>query len=327
MTQAPIRVALLGCGTVGSAVARLMNERGELYGAQLGRPLVLTGIAVRNLHAARDLGGVNPDLLTDDAASLVESADVVVEVMGGLEPSKSLMEAAFARGAHVVSANKQLIAHHGISLHKSADRAGVELRYEAAVMAAVPVLRAISESMSGDEIKTISGIVNGSTNYVLDLVSRLGVPFEDAVKQAGELGFLEADPTEDLQGIDAAAKIVILARLAWGIEASMGDVRRQGIADLQDVDFDQARAAGRVIKLVATANATGSARDPRVELSVQPVPLPIDHPLAGVREGNNALMIEAISAGPLFLAGAGAGGDATASAVLSDLLDVSRLVG
>ncbi|UJH70630.1 homoserine dehydrogenase [Ornithinimicrobium sp. INDO-MA30-4] len=326
MTQAPIRVALLGCGTVGSSVARLMSERADLYEARLGRRLVLTGIAVRNLSTQRDLSAANAELLTDDAASVLADADVVIEVMGGLEPAASLMSEAFANGAHVVSANKQLIAHRGAELHEAAANAGVELKYEAAVMAAVPVLRAIGESLPGDEVKTISGIVNGSTNYVLDLVSRLGVPFEDAVRQAGELGFLEADPTEDLQGIDAAAKIVILARTAWRIDASMDDVHLQGIADLSDADFDQAQAAGQVIKLVATANATGSARAPRVELSVRPVPLPIDHPLAGIREGNNALMIETMSAGPLLMTGAGAGGDATASAILGDLMDVARQV-
>ncbi|MBW8171912.1 homoserine dehydrogenase [Ornithinimicrobium sp. Arc0846-15] len=326
MTQAPIRVALLGCGTVGSSVARLMTERAGLYEARLGRPLVLTGIAVRNLSTPRDLSAANAELLTDDAASVVADADVVIEVMGGLEPAASLMNEAFANGAHVVSANKQLIAHRGAELHEAAANAGVELKYEAAVMAAVPVLRAIGESLQGDDVKTISGIVNGSTNYVLDLVSRLGVPFDDAVKQAGELGFLEADPTEDLQGIDAAAKIVILARTAWGIDASMDDVQLQGIADLSDTDFDQAQAVGQVIKLVATANATGSARNPRVELSVRPVPLPIDHPLAGIREGNNALMVETVSAGPLLMTGAGAGGDATASAILGDLMDVARQV-
>lgn len=319
----PLRVALLGAGTVGAAVARLLDERAELYAARLGRPLALVGVAVRDTARARD--GVDSELVTDDAEALVDRADIVVEVMGGLEPARALIERALRRGVPVVTANKQLVAQEGPELHALADEHGAGLHYEAAVMAAVPVMAVVRESLAGDEITAISGIVNGSTNYVLDLVARRGVPFEEAVRQAGELGYLEADPTEDLEGLDAAAKIVILARTAWGVPVTMDDVRRQGITGLTDTDFEQAAAHGSVIKLVASAwRSAAVGGGDRVELAVRPVALPQDDPLAQAREGHNVLIVEARSAGKLRLHGAGAGGDATASAVLGDIMRAAR---
>ncbi|MFK5633247.1 MULTISPECIES: homoserine dehydrogenase [unclassified Ornithinimicrobium] len=322
MSPQPVRVALLGAGTVGAAVARRLDDRAQRYAAQLGRPLELVGVAVRD--ASRDRPGVDPSLLTTDAEALVDRADVVVEVMGGLEPARALIERAMRRGAHVVTANKQLIAQQGDELHALADECGVGLDYEAAVMAAVPVLAVVRESLAGDRITAISGIVNGSTNFVLDMVARRGVPFQDAVRQAGELGYLEADPTEDLEGLDAAAKIVILARTAWGRPVTLADVQRTGINGLTDEDFAHAAAAGQVIKLVASAWCSGSGEDCRVELAVRPVGLPQDDPLAQAREGANVLIIEAESAGRLRLHGAGAGGEETASAVLGDVLRAAR---
>lgn len=322
--MAPVRVALLGAGTVGAAVARLLVSRADLYTQRVGAPVELTGIAVRDLNRPRDLTGVPAGLLTNDAESLVADADVVVEVMGGLQPARGLIELAIAGGADVVTANKQLLAHHGGELEELARRAGRALEFEAAVVAAVPVMRTVRDALAGDEIRSIHGIVNGSTNYVLDTVARLAVPFEEAVRQAGELGYLEADPTEDLEGLDAAAKIVLLARAAWGVEVGMQQVQREGISHLVDADFEQARGTGQVIKLIASAWRSDSGGAPRVELAVRPTPVAADHPLALTREGTNLVIIEAESAGTLRLSGAGAGGDETASAVLGDLINVAR---
>lgn len=315
-----VRVALLGCGTVGAAVARLLHDRADRYAAALGRPLELTGIAVRDLSRPRE--GVDAGLLTTDAETLVAGADVVVELMGGIEPARALIEASLRRGAHVVTANKQLIARQGPALQALADEHGVGLEHEAAVMAAVPVLVVLRESLAGDEITSVRGVVNGSTNYVLDLVAREGVAFAEAVRQAGELGYLEADPAEDLEGWDAAAKAVILARTAFGADVSMADVDRVGISGLTDADFAAAARVGAVIKLVASARRTARG----AQVSVRPLALPAQDPLAAARGGTNVVVVEAVSAGELRLQGPGAGGEETASAVLGDLLRVARRV-
>ncbi|WP_289018545.1 homoserine dehydrogenase [uncultured Ornithinimicrobium sp.] len=322
MTAPPVRIALLGAGTVGAAVARRLVGRADLYERRTGRRFELAGVAVRD--TARPREGIDPSLITDDAETLVDRADVVVEVMGGIQPARALVERALRRGVPVVTANKQLIAQHGPALHALADEHGTSLEYEGAVVAAVPVLSVVREALAGDVVTAISGVVNGSTNFVLDLVARRGVPFEEAVRQAGELGYLEADPTEDLEGLDAAAKIVILARAAWGVPVTLQDVQRRGITDLTDEDFRQAAGAGTVIKLVASAWCRGSAGQRRVEVAVRPVALPQDDPLAQARESANVLIIEAESAGTLRLQGAGAGGDETASAVLGDIVRVVR---
>lgn len=321
-TGSPVRIAVLGAGTVGGAVVRLLRDRSALYAARAGRPLEVVGVAVRDLSRSRD--GVPADLLTPDAEALVDSADVVVELMGGLDPARSLIERAMRRGAQVVTANKQLIAQEGVALEELAVECGVGLDYEAAVMAAIPVMAVVREALAGDVIRSISGVVNGSTNFILDLVARKGVPFEDALRQAGELGYLEADPTEDLEGLDAAAKIVILARTAWGLPVTLDDVRRQGITGLTDEDFHNATGTGRVVKLVASAWRSGSSAAPKVEVAVRPVALPQDDPLAMARGGANVVIIEAESAGTLRLHGAGAGGEETASAVLADVLRAVR---
>ncbi|WP_256842200.1 homoserine dehydrogenase [Ornithinimicrobium cryptoxanthini] len=321
---APVRVALLGAGTVGAAVAKAMVARAELYAQRVGAPLELVGIAVRDLGRPRDLTGILPDLLTDDPGSLVEDVDIVIEVMGGIELSQELITRALGAGADVVTANKQLIAQHGVELEATAERLGRTLVYEAAVVAAVPVLHVVSQALVGDEIRSIHGIVNGSTNYILDTVARLGVPFQEAVQQAGDLGYLEADPTEDLEGLDAAAKIVILARLAWGVDVTLEDVKREGITGLTDQDFEAARGTGQVIKLIASASRSGSSAEPRVEVAVRPTLVSADHPFALTREGMNMVIIDSESAGSLRLSGAGAGGDETASAVLGDLITLAR---
>ncbi len=319
-----LRIGLLGFGTVGSAVARRIASEPQLYAARVGRPLQISGIAVRNSEARRDLGSLRPGLLTTDAEEVVSGADIVVELMGGIEPARSLMIRALGSGTPVVSANKQLIAAHGPELHAAASVGDTTLDYEAAVIAAVPVLRVVRESLAGDTITSISGIVNGSTNYILDMVSRHGLGFAEAVEQAGALGYLEADPTEDLEGLDAAAKIVILARLAWGVDVGMAHVQREGISGLTDADFAAAAGSGQVIKLLASAWASGDPAAPRVELAVRPVSLGADDPLAQTRGGRNAVFIEAEMAGALRLSGAGAGGAETASAVLGDVVNAAR---
>ncbi|MCK0112316.1 homoserine dehydrogenase [Ornithinimicrobium sp. F0845] len=324
MTSTPVRVALLGAGTVGAAVARRLADRAEVFAERVGAPLELTGIAVRDLGRPRDLTGVLPGLLTDDPESLVDGADVVVEVMGGIQPARGLIERALGAGADVVTANKQLLAQHGVEIEALAEREGREVAYEAAVVAAVPVMRTVREALAGDEIRSISGIVNGSTNYVLDMVARLGVPFQDAVQQAGDRGYLEADPTEDLEGLDAAAKIVLLARAAWGVRVGLDDVQREGITGLTDADFEAARGTGQVIKLIASAWSSGAVLDRRVEVAVRPTLVSADHPFGLTREGTNLVIIDAESAGTLRLSGAGAGGDETASAVLGDLVNLAR---
>lgn len=319
----PVRLVLLGAGTVGSAVARRLRDRAERYAAHLGRPLELVGVAVRDLTVPRE--GVDLSLLTTDAEGLVDRADVVVEVMGGIEPARTLLDRALRRGAHVVTANKQLLAQHGEQLSALARERGVALEHEAAVMAAVPVMSVVREALAGDEITSIRGVVNGSTNYVLDLVAREGVAFVDAVRRAGELGYLEADPTEDLDGLDAAAKIVLLARAAWGARVGLADVDRTGITGLSDADFARAAAAGRVVKLVASARPGVDGSPPQV--TVRPEELAGDDPLAQVRGGTNVVVLHAVSAGELRLQGAGAGGNETASAVLADVLRAAGRVG
>lgn len=322
---APVRVALLGAGTVGAAVVRGLYARADLYAERVGAPVELVGIAVRDTARERDLPEPAKALVSGDPEALVarDDVDVVVELMGGVDGTRPLLEAALRRGRPVVSANKQLIAQHGPELHALADEHGAPLLYEAAVMGAIPVLHVVGEALSGDRVTSIHGIMNGSTNYILDLVARLGVPFEKAVAQAGELGYLEADPTEDLEGLDAAAKIVILARCAWGVPVRMEDVQREGISGLTDADFEAARGGGQVIKLIASAWRSGPSR---VEVAVRPVNLAADHPFAQTREGGNAVIIEAESAGTLRLHGAGAGGDETASAVLGDIVSAARAV-
>ncbi|OLT43448.1 hypothetical protein BJF86_01260 [Serinicoccus sp. CNJ-927] len=311
----PLRVALLGGGTVGAAVARALLQHPDRYAARLGRPVELLGVAVRDTRRERE--GIPSALLTDDPGTLAERADVVVEVMGGLEPAGELIGGALRRGVQVVTANKQLIAREGVELRALAQQHGGGLHLEAAVMAAVPVMSVVREALAGDEITRIRGIVNGSTNYVLDLVAREGVPFADAVRQAGELGYLEADPTEDLEGLDAAAKIAILARTAWGVPAPLDEVDVTGISGLTDADFAAAAEQGGVLKLVATAERVPGGR---VRTTVRPEVLPAADPLAQARGGTNVVELDAALAGPVRLVGAGAGGDETASAVLADIV-------
>ncbi len=318
----PLRVALLGCGVVGSSVARLLLSNGHDLAARVGRPLQLVGIAVRRLGRARE--GVPPELFTTDAEDLVTRADVVIEVIGGIEPARSLILRAFEHGASVVTANKALLAQDGPTLYAAADAAGVDLYYEASVAGAIPLLRPMRESLAGDEVTRVLGIVNGTTNYVLDKMDSTGQGFSEAVAQAQALGYAEADPTADVEGFDAAAKAAILASLAFHTRVSAADVHREGITEVSAADVSAAAQMGCVVKLLAICELATGDGGRGVSVRVHPAMIPRTHPLAGVREAFNAVFVEADAAGQLMFYGPGAGGDPTASAVLGDVVAVAR---
>lgn len=310
-----VTIAVLGCGTVGTQVVRLLQERGSDLAARAGAPLRVNAIAVRNLETKRE-GFIDRALLTTDAHAAATGADVVVELIGGIEPARTLVLAALESGATVVTGNKALLAAHGPELYEAAARTGSDLYYEAAVAGAVPVVYAIRESLAGDRIAKILGIVNGTTNYILDEMTTKGLSFEDALSTAQELGYAEADPTADVDGHDAAAKAAILSSLAFHTRVSGADVPVQGIRNITAADIAQAKADGYVIKLLAAAERVGDHYDVRVE----PRLVPVGHPLASVDGAFNAVVIEAEAAGRLMFYGRGAGGAPTASAVLGDVV-------
>jgi homoserine dehydrogenase len=316
----PLRIALLGCGVVGSAVGRLLTQHGDDLAARVGRPLEIAGIAVRRAGRDRSDLGLDPGLFTTDAEELVTRADVVVEVIGGIEPARSLILSAMKHGASVVTANKALLAQDGPTLYAAAQDAGVDLYYEAAVAGAIPLLRPLRESLAGDDVRRVLGIVNGTTNYVLDKMDTTGASFHDAIEQAQALGYAEADPTADVEGFDAAAKAAILASLAFHTRVSGADVHREGITEITAADVAAAKEMDCVVKLLAICERTGDG----VSVRVHPAMIPRSHPLAGVREAFNAVFVEADAAGQLMFYGRGAGGDPTASAVLGDVVAVAR---
>ena len=298
-----VKIALLGAGTVGTQVARLLSEQKEDLAARSGAQLELVGIAVRDVSAPRD-PAVDRSLLTDDPESIIDEADVVIELMGGIEPARSYILRAFAAGASVVTGNKALLAAHGPEL------------YEAAVAGAVPVVYGLRESLAGDRITAVLGIVNGTTNYILDEMTVKGLDFDEALAKAQELGYAEADPTADVDGLDAAAKCAILASLAFHTRVGIDDVHVHGIRSITKADIESAGRSGCVVKLVASAKR----RPEGIELHVGPTLVPLDHPLASVRGAFNAVVIEAEAADRLMFYGPGAGGAPTASAVLSDVV-------
>jgi len=323
----PLKVALLGCGTVGSEVARLIVEQADDLRARVGRPLELVGIAVRRPN--RERPGLDPALFTTDALALVTRPDVdlVIEVIGGLEPARALILAALANGASVVTANKALLAEDGATLYAAAEEHRVDLYFEAAVAGAIPIIRPLRESLVGDEITAVTGIVNGTTNFILDKMDTDGAGFAETLAEAQELGYAEADPTADVEGFDAAAKAAILASLAFHTRVTAADVYREGITDVSSSDIASAREIGCVVKLVALCQlseeaADGSGRS--VSVRVHPAMIPRTHPLAAVGGAYNAVFVESRSAGRLMFYGPGAGGSPTASAVLGDLVTVAR---
>ncbi|MED7926977.1 homoserine dehydrogenase [Nonomuraea sp. LP-02] len=319
----PLRVALLGCGVVGSQVIRLLHEQADDLAARVGAPLELAGVAVRRLGRKRDVE-VDPALLTTDAESLVarDDVDIVIEVIGGIEPARGLIVSALSRGKSVVTANKALLAEDGATLHEAARAGNGDLYFEASVAGAIPLLRPLRESLAGDHVKRVLGIVNGTTNYILDKMDSTGASFTDALEEAQTLGYAEADPTADVEGFDAAAKAAILAGLAFHSRVTAADVHREGITEITATDVASAKAMGYVIKLLAICARSDDGRSFGVR--VHPAMIPRTHPLAGVREAYNAVFVEAESAGQLMFYGKGAGGAPTASAVLGDLVAVAR---
>lgn len=324
---APLKVALLGCGTVGNQVLRLVAEQADDLTARIGRPVEVAGVAVRRLAHHPD---VPAHLLTTDAQALVarDDVDLVVEVIGGIEPARSLLLAAFAAGKSVVSANKALLADDGVALHAAAAEAEVDLYYEAAVAGAIPLLRPLRESLAGDQIRRVVGIVNGTTNYILSRMAETGAGFAEALAEATDLGYAEADPTADVDGFDAAAKAAILASLAFHTPVTAADVHREGISAVSATDVARAAEIGCTVKLLAICErvANGSAGSPTdtVAVRVHPAMIPTTHPLAAVGGAFNAVFVEAEAAGQLMFYGQGAGGEPTASAVLGDLVAVAR---
>ncbi|WP_370291385.1 homoserine dehydrogenase [Nocardioides sp.] len=325
----PLKVAVLGCGSVGSQVVRLLGEQAADLAARVGAPVELVGVAVRRLDATREID-VPADLLTTDAIGLVsrDDVDVVVEVIGGIEPARSLILAALENGASVVTANKALLAEDGATLFEAAEKAGRDLYYEAAVAGAIPILRPLRESLAGDRVTRVLGIVNGTTNFILDKMDSQGSGFSDALEEAQALGYAEADPTADVEGFDAAAKAAILASLAFHSRVTAADVHREGITEVTAGDVRSAREMDSVVKLLAIAEllptGDGEAGEDAVSVRVHPAMIPRSHPLASVREAYNAVFVESEAAGQLMFYGPGAGGAPTASAVLGDLVTVAR---
>ncbi len=316
-----VRVALIGCGTVGTEVARLLLTHADELTARVGDEVRFVGIAERSLDAERD-PVIPRELITTDWRELVTRSDVVIELIGGVEPARTMILEAMAAGASVVTANKELLGKDGPTLYAAAEAAGVDLYFEAAVGGAIPLIRPVRESLAGDRITRVLGIVNGTTNYVLDQMATTGEDLALAVKQAQAHGYAEADPTADVEGYDAAAKAAILASLAFHTRVSTADVHREGITAVTAEDVAWAAETGHVLKLLAVAERLPG--DAGVVARVHPALVPTAHPLAGVRGAFNAVFVEAEAAGPLMFYGQGAGGVPTASAVLGDVMTLAR---
>lgn len=318
-SQKTLRVGMLGCGVVGSEVARLIGANQKDLTARSGAKLDLVKIGVRNLVRPN----VAKDLLTTDLESIVKdkNIDLIIEVIGGIEPARTLILEAFANGKSVVTANKALLAKHCAELFAAADKSGVDLYYEAAVAGAIPILRPLRESLVGDHVQRIMGIVNGTTNYILTKMDESGSAFADALAEAQTLGFAEADPTADVEGFDAAAKAAILAGLAFHSRVTDSDVYREGITKITATDVSVAKSLDLVVKLLAIAELTNEGK---ISVRVHPTLISRSHPLASVREAFNAVFVESESAGAMMFYGRGAGGAPTASAILGDLVAVAR---
>lgn len=321
-----LRVALLGAGAVGSQVAALLLEHGDELADRAGASLELAGIVVRDIDAPRDTA-LPKDLLTTDAESLIVGADIVIELTGGIEPARTYLLQAINSGADVVTANKALLATHGPELFDAADQVGAQVYYEAAVAGAIPIIRPLRDSLAGDRVQRIMGIVNGTTNYILDRMDTEGAAFGDVLAEAQALGYAEADPTADVEGYDAAQKAAILASLAFHTAVPLDAVHREGITQITAQMVEDARRAGYVIKLLAVCERLVGHESPTgeaISVRVYPALVPRTHPLASVHGANNAVFVEAEAAGSLMFYGAGAGGVQTASAVLGDVVSAAR---
>jgi len=320
-----LRIAVLGAGSVGAQVASLLLTHKEELAGRVGAGLELVGIAVRDLDAPRT-ADLPKELLTTDARSLILGADIVIEVMGGLEPAREYLELALTSGADVITANKALLATHGPELFAIAEQVGAQLYYEAAVGGAIPIIRPLRDSLAGDRVNRILGIVNGTTNYILDRMDREGDTLEQALAIATELGYAEADPTADIEGYDAAQKAAILSSLAFHTTVPLEAVHREGITSITHEQVVSAKKSGFVVKLLAVCErlVDPETGEDGVSARVHPALIPANHPLAAVHGANNAVFVEAEAAGPLMFYGAGAGGIQTASAVLGDLVSAAR---
>ncbi|HEX7323199.1 MAG TPA: homoserine dehydrogenase [Mycobacterium sp.] len=322
--QHPVGVAVLGLGNVGSEVVRIISDSAEDLAARIGAPLVLRGIGVRRVAAGR---GVPVELLTDNIEELVSRTDVdiVVELMGPVEPSRKAILSAVEHGKSVVTANKALLAGSTGELAQAAERAHVDLYFEAAVAGAIPVIRPLTQSLAGDTVLRVAGIVNGTTNYILSEMDASGVDYDTALADACALGYAEADPTADVEGYDAAAKAAILASIAFHTPVTADDVHREGITGVTPADFTAARALGCTIKPLAICERISTAEGgQRVSARVHPALVPLTHPLANVNGAFNAVVVEAKAAGRLMFYGRGAGGAPTASAVAGDIVMAAR---
>jgi homoserine dehydrogenase len=321
VTDRLIRVGMLGCGTVGSAVARTLAGHGDDIARRAGVRLEITRVAVRDLERARDVP-LSPEAFTTDGASIVDDPDVdiVLELLGGLEPARALVLRSLQGGTPVVTGNKELIANAGAELEAASHAAAVDLAYEAAVAGGIPLIRPLRESLAGDRVTRILGIVNGTTNYILTRMSEEGSSFDDALAEAKRLGYAEADPSADVEGFDAAAKCAILASIAFDSTVSIDDVYREGISMITPQDIRDADRLGYVVKLLAIAELD----DDDVSARVHPAMVPSTHPLASVRDAFNAVFVEAEKAGQLMFYGRGAGGEPTGTSVIGDLVRVAR---
>jgi homoserine dehydrogenase len=323
-----VRLGLLGCGTVGSALIQLVDEQRDAIEARTGLTLTVSRVAVRN--AAKDRGvGLPASAFTNDPSQVVtaDDVDIVVEVMGGVEPARRLVLDAVKSGKPIVTANKELLANVGAEVFNAAAAAGVDLLFEAAVAGGIPLVRPLRESLLGEPITRVLGIVNGTTNYILTRMTEAGAEYADALREAQALGFAEADPTADVEGYDAGAKCAILASIAFGAHVVAGDVYHEGISDISATDIGYATRKGLVVKLLAIAERDaappGGGGPAPIGVRVHPVLLPATHPLAAVRESFNAVFVEGAAVGDLMFYGRGAGGEPTASAVLGDVIDAA----
>jgi homoserine dehydrogenase len=313
-----VRIGMLGCGTVGQGVLRILHETAGTIERATGHRIEVSKVLVRDLQADRP--GVDPAVLTTDPEDILgdDSIDIIVEVMGGVDPTHEWLLRALGHGTSVVTANKQLLARFGPELLAAAEEGGSELRFEASVCAAIPVIKVLRESLLAAEVDSVMGIVNGTTNYILSEMRRSGMSYADALSQAQDLGYAEADPTEDVGGADAAAKMAILSSIAFHTRVLIDDVPYSGIDDLQSDDVDIAHELGFVMKLLGVARLVDGA----VSVRVHPALVPADHPLASVSGADNAVLLESSMVRQIMLVGPGAGGTETASAVVSDVLSI-----
>ncbi len=322
MVATQVRIGVLGCGNVGAPFVRLIGEQSKEIEARTGVQLVVSRVAVRNLSRNRDID-IDPSLLTNDAADIVADVDIdlVVEVIGGIEPARELITTALLGGKPVVTANKELLANVGVELFDVAEKAGVDLLFEAAVAGGIPIVRALRESLRGEPITRVMGIVNGTTNYILTKMTEQGAPYESALAEAQRLGYAERDPTADVEGFDAGAKAAIMASIASGTKVVAGHVYHEGISNISVADIEVARRLGYVVKLLAIIELDRPTGE--VAVRVHPAMVPLHHPLASVRDSYNAVFVEGESVGSLMFYGRGAGGNPTASSVLGDVIDAA----